>query len=107
LLAWALTWDFPRIGTAAARATAPACRHIPAQFMPGALALPGMAYGLLPPGWTLSVEFLISLLFPLLLALGRRSLALLFALALALVFVREPHAKLLVFVFGLTAVSQT
>src|SRR4029453_8666692 len=85
-------------GTAAARATAPACRHIPAHFLPGALALPGMAYGLLPPGWTLSVEFLVSLLFPLLLALGRRSLALLFALALALLFVREPHAKFLVFV---------
>lgn len=99
LLGWLLTADFPAVGTAAARAAAPACRQLPARILPQALALPDVAFGLLPVGWSLGVEFAISLLFPLLLAVARVRPALLVALSLPLLFVGAPRARFLVFVF--------
>jgi peptidoglycan/LPS O-acetylase OafA/YrhL len=100
LLGWAITFDLPRYGTAAARAVAPACRQLPARVMPEVLALPGMAYGLLPVGWSLSVEFAISMLFPLLLAVALRAhWGALLALCAGLLFVRDPRIRFLVFAF--------
>jgi peptidoglycan/LPS O-acetylase OafA/YrhL len=104
LLGWLLTWDYPTLGTAAARVAAPACRHLPSRLLPEMLALPGMAYGLLPVGWSLSIEFAISMLFPLLFALARRRVLALLALSLPLLLLgdprlRSPSLSFLVFVF--------
>lgn len=47
-------------------------RRVPAWRLPIALAFPSMAFGLLPVGWSLFVELAMSVVFPLLLWLGRR-----------------------------------
>lgn len=48
------------------------CFHIPGKLVPWALILPSMAFGQLPVGWSLYVELVMSLVFPVLFLVGRR-----------------------------------
>jgi peptidoglycan/LPS O-acetylase OafA/YrhL len=70
LLAWVASFGYPLLGSPAGRQSG-FCIHMPADLLPRALALPSLAFGQLPIGWSLYVELMMSMLFPLLLALGR------------------------------------
>lgn len=81
LLAWiASQWVVP---LRAAELGIPWVR-VPAARLPLALAFPSMAFGLLPVGWSLYVEMAMSVVFPLLLAIARRTHVLV-VIAIALV----------------------
>ena len=74
LFAWAMTLGLQRVSAGAAPLNASAsCFHLPASLLPRALMLPSLAFGQLPVGWSLFVELAMSVIFPLLLWLGRRA----------------------------------
>jgi peptidoglycan/LPS O-acetylase OafA/YrhL len=99
LLAWfASQWVVP-VGNPArlAEIGIPWVR-VPGARLPLALAFPSMAFGLLPVGWSLFVEMAMSLLFPLLLLVARRTHVLvLLAVALALLVPIDRRLSFLVF----------
>jgi peptidoglycan/LPS O-acetylase OafA/YrhL len=101
LFAWAMTLGLERVSTGAVKMSASAsCFHLPASLLPRALMLPSLAFGQLPVGWSLFVELAMSLIFPLLLWLGRRTHPLLL-IALGLFLVRPLDARLGFLVFTL------
>ena len=73
LVAWVLSAGYPVVGglTLWLQSQNP-CFHIPGPLVPWALILPSVAFGQLPVGWSLYVELVMSLVFPVLLLLGRR-----------------------------------
>jgi peptidoglycan/LPS O-acetylase OafA/YrhL len=99
LLAWVASFGYPLIASPAAR-QAGFCIHMPPELLPRALALPSLAFGQLPIGWSLYVELMMSLLFPLLLAVGRHVHPLA-PVGLGLVLVQALHPRLNFLVFTL------
>jgi peptidoglycan/LPS O-acetylase OafA/YrhL len=99
LFAWAMTYGLQRVNVGAAHMNVSAsCFHLPAALLPRALMLPSLAFGQLPVGWSLFVELAMSLIFPLLLWLGRRTHPLVLV-ALAFVALRPPDPRLGFLVF--------
>jgi peptidoglycan/LPS O-acetylase OafA/YrhL len=73
LFAWVLSLDYPVVGgLGVALTSSNPCFHTPGRLLPWALLLPSSAYGQLLVGWSLYVELVMSLAFPLLMFLGRR-----------------------------------
>jgi peptidoglycan/LPS O-acetylase OafA/YrhL len=74
LFAWGMTLGLERVSLGALPLAASAsCVHLPAPLLPRALLLPSLAFGQLPVGWSLFVELAMSVIFPLLLWMGRRT----------------------------------
>ena len=99
LFAWGMTWGLQRVSAGAAPLNASAsCLHLPSSLLPRALVLPSLAFGQLPVGWSLFVELAISVIFPLLLWLGRRTNPLvLIALGFFLLRPIDPRLGFLIF----------
>ena len=99
LFAWGMTWGLQRVSAGAVPLNASAsCLHLPSSLLPRALVLPSLAFGQLPVGWSLFVELAISVIFPLLLWLGRRTNPLvLIALGFFLLRPIDPRLGFLIF----------
>ncbi len=101
LFAWVMTLGLQRVSSGAMPMTASAsCFHLPASLMPRALMLPSLAFGQLPVGWSLYVEIAMSVIFPLLLWLGRRTHPLLLV-ALGFVLLRPLDVRVGFLIFTL------
>ena len=101
LFAWVASIGFPIVGGLAlwTQSKNP-CFHIPGHLVPWAMILPSMAFGQLPVGWSLYVELVMSLVFPVLLLIGRRVHAFL-PIALALFVLSPADARFQMFRFTL------
>jgi peptidoglycan/LPS O-acetylase OafA/YrhL len=75
LFAWAMTLGLERISSSGAvpLSASASCFHLRASLLPRALMVPSLAFGQLPVGWSLFVELAMSVIFPLLLWLARRT----------------------------------